>query len=210
MKSFFALPLIAVILLSGCGGADKSAESGQLPVGNASSPTEAYKMLFSAVKSKDPEKIKAMLSKATLVFSENRARQMNQKVEEIIRNGFSQPAMGDTMPQIRDEQVSDRLGMIEVYDAKSKMWQMHPFINEDGGWKLAVGEAFAGTWQPPGKTQTQREMDNSNMNPPQMAPGANVDWNNVRPTNVDPRGGGLIRRPNPTLGNVKPQQIPTH
>lgn len=211
MKPFFALTLLVIAsVISGCGGSDNKAERGQMPVGNASSPTEAYKMLFSAVKSKDSENIKTMMSKSTVAFAESRASQTNKPLSEILKNGFSTSTMGESLPQIRDEQISNQFGMIEVYDAKAKMWQMLPFINEEGGWKLAVGDAFADTWKQPGKTQTQKEMENSNMSPPQMMPGANVDFNKIQPVKIDPKAAKLMRGPNPTLGNVKPQRIPTH
>lgn len=199
-----ALSITAALAFAGC------ASNANVEVGDAKTPTEAYKMLFSAVKSKDPEKIKKMLSQSTLKFAEARSAQTQQSVDEIVRNGFSAPAMSENLPQIRDEQTSEQFGMIEVLNSKTKMWEMVPFVNENGGWKLAVGEAFSNTWKQPGKPQSQLEMENANVNPPQMVPGANIDWNNVKPIKIDPKSGNISRGPNPTLGNVKPQKIPTH
>lgn len=90
------------------------------------------------------------------------------------------------------------------------MWEIAQFVNESGGWKLAVGDVVNGNWQSPGKSQTQREMDSANTNPPQMVPGANVDWNSVKPIKIDPKSGNFMKGPNPVPGNVKPQKIPTH
>lgn len=211
MKSFAALIIFAAIAFSSaCSSADKQAETGKLPVGNAASPTEAYTMLFSAVKSKDPEKIKAMLSEATLKFAEGQSKMSSQSVNEVIRNGFSAATLGEKLPQIRDEQVKDSFGMIEVFNQKEKKWEMMPFIQENGSWKVAVGEAFNNTWTPPGQAQTDRERTNSNTNVPQMLPGANIDWNKVKPIKIDPRSGNFMKGPNPTLGNVKSEKIPTH
>lgn len=211
MRSLLALFILTFsIALTGCGGSTEKAERGEMPIGNAATPTEAYKMLFSAVKSKDPEKIKMMLSSSTMKFAEARAKQVNQDVNEIVRNGFSAPTMGEKLPQMRDEQVKDNFGMVEVYNSKEKRWEMAQFINENGGWKLAVGDVIAGTWQQPGKSQSTRDMENSNTNPPQMVPGANVDWNNVKTIKIDPKSGNFMKGPNPIPGNAKPQKIPTH
>lgn len=211
MKPFFALIfLVATVTLSGCITKDQQAERGEMPVGNAPSPTEAYKMLFSAVKSKDPEKVKLMLSKSTMVFAESRAKQSNKPLDEIVKNGFSGPTLEEKLPQMRGEQVSGQFGMVEIYNSKDRRWEMTPFINEEGSWKLAIGDLVADTWKQPGKTQTQVEMENANANPPQVMPGANVDWNKVQPIRIDPRAGKVMNGPNPTLGNVKPQRIPTH
>src|SRR5438552_2939937 len=46
-----------------------------VPVGNAQSPTEAYRMLFAAVKSQDTAKIKSMYSKGSIGLAEMQAGQ---------------------------------------------------------------------------------------------------------------------------------------
>lgn len=180
--------------------------------GGAQTPTEAYRALYEAVQSKDPARIKSVLSDATLKFAETRAAQSGETVDFVIRNGFSAPAMNETMPDIRDEQIKDNIASIEVFNTKRGAWEMMPFIYENGAWKLAVGDAFANTWKQPGKTQTQREFENSNTMTPQMLPGAaNVDFNKIKPTVIDPTKGNFNRGPNPTTNvNVKPVKIPTH
>ena len=107
--------------------------------------------------------------------------------------------------------VVDGFASIEVYNGAERRWEMTPFIYEDGGWKLAVGDAFGNTWKQPGKTQSQREMESSNTMRPQQLPGSNIDFNKIKPKVIDPTRGNVNAGPNPTLNqNVKPVKIPTH
>lgn len=204
----FTTMFLLAVLAAGC-SSDKPAET---VTGSAfQTPAEAYRFLHSAVQGKDPARIKSVLSERTLKFAEGRATQTGETVDQVIRNGFSAPAMNETAPEIRDEQIRDNSAAIEVFNSKTRAWEMMPFIFENGGWKLAVGDAFANTWKQPGKTQTQRDMDSSNTAKPQMVPGANVDFNKIKPQIIDPTKGNFNRGPNPTLNsNVKPVKIPTH
>lgn len=138
-----------------------------VPVGGAKSPTEAYRMLFAAVKSQDPAKIRLMLSKATLGgLAEMAAGTQKKTVDEVIANGFSETTFSDTYPQMRDERVKGVMGAVEVYNEKRKLFEDLPFILEDGSWKLAVGDAFSKKWDSPGKGQSQIEQENANANNP--------------------------------------------
>jgi len=128
----------------------------------AQTPTESFKMLFDAVKSKDTEKIKKMMSKGTLNFAEGYAQQTNQTVEKALENGFTAPTLAASLPEIRDERVKDNFGAIEVYNQKNKRWEDLPFVKEDEGWKLAVGDVFKGTYKSPGKGKSQFEPDAAN------------------------------------------------
>lgn len=138
--------------------------------GKAASPTEAYKMLFTAVKSKDTEKIKSMMSKGTVAFAEGVAGQQKKQVSEIYANGFTATTFAETLPEIRDERIKDNYGRVEVFNQKDNRWEDLPFINEDGGWKLAVGDIFAGTYQSPGKSQAQIQAEASNSSGNNMIP----------------------------------------
>ena len=128
----------------------------------AQTPTEAFKMLFDAVKAKDTERIKQMMSKATLNFAEGYAQQTKQTVEKALENGFTAPTLAASLPEIRDERVKDNFGAIEVYDQKNKRWEDLPFVKEDEGWKLAVGDVFKGTYKSPGKAKSQFEPNAAN------------------------------------------------
>ncbi len=154
--------------------------------GSASSPTEAYKMLYTAVKAKDTEKIKMMMSKSTVSFAEGVSAQQNKPVAEVYTNGFTATTFSETLPEIRDERIKDTFGKVEVYNSKDKRWEDLAFVNEDGGWKLAVGDLFAGTFQNPGKSISQMEAENSNSNGNTgmvpLAPNINGNFSSGKPT----------------------------
>ncbi len=159
-KILFALLILALpSLLISCTEAETKVEPG-----NAASPTEAYKMLYTAVKSKDTEKIKQMMSKGTVAFADGVSKQQNKEIGEIFANGFTATTFAETMPEIRDERINNNYGKVEVFNQKDNRWEDLPFINEDGGWKLAVGDIFAGTFQDPGKSAAQIQADAANVN----------------------------------------------
>ena len=126
------------------------------------SPTEAYKRLFSAVKSKNTEAIKQQLSKKTVSLGEMSAQRFNKTYDDFFANGMTSTTLADTLPTLRDERVKDDMGALEVWNAKENKWEDVPFIFEDGAWKLAVGDGFAGTYQYPGKPQDFREKEAAN------------------------------------------------
>jgi len=129
---------------------------------SAQTPTDAYKMLYAAVKAKDTEKIKQAVSKNTHELAEFMAAQFKQPVEKSYENGFTATTFADSLPEIRDERVKDNFGAVEVYNQKEKRWEDLPFIKEETGWKLAVGDAWANTYKSPGKGQSQIEQEASN------------------------------------------------
>ncbi|MEZ5428617.1 MAG: hypothetical protein R2747_20390 [Pyrinomonadaceae bacterium] len=134
-------------------------------IGNASSPTEAYIMLYSAVKSKNTEAIKKMMSKASLKFAEGVSGQQKKPIEKVLENGFYRSTMNPEMPEIRDERIKDdKYGAVEAFVKENGKWEQAYFIKEDDGWKVAVGDIFAGTFQQPPKSQAQIQADQSNAN----------------------------------------------
>ncbi|MDQ3181098.1 MAG: hypothetical protein M3Q33_11320 [Acidobacteriota bacterium] len=162
--------------------------------GKASTPTEAYQMLYTAVKAKDTEKIKQVMSKNSLALAEAQAQRQKQTLEKTLENGFLATTFSDTMPQIRDERVKDEFGAVEVYNQKDGRWDDTFFINEDGGWKLAVGDMFKGSFKQPGKSKAQLEKEISNSSGNNMIPSApNINTNfspnknsNVKTVEVTP------------------------
>lgn len=146
----------------------------------AQTPTDAYKMLYAAVKAKDTEKIKQMMSKDTQGLAQFLAERQKQPIEKSYENGFTATTFADALPEIREERVNDKFGAVEVYNQKEKRWEDLPFIKEDGNWKLAVGEVFKGSYKSPGKAQFQAEQDAANAsgsNVIQMMPNGNLPGN---------------------------------
>lgn len=151
-------------------------------VGPGGSPTESYKALYAAVKSKDTEKIKSVMSKKTQEFAQMVAARNNNPIEKVFENGFTATTFAESLPEIRDERIKDEFGAVEVYNSKDSRWEDLGFVNEDGAWKLAIGEMFAGTFKSPGKGRAVKEQEAANLsNANNMVPlipsNANVNAN---------------------------------
>src|SRR5687768_16742462 len=101
--------------------------------GKSGSPTEAYKGLYAAVKSKDTARIKSTMSKKTQEFAEMVAARQNSPIEKVFENGFTATTFSETLPEIRDERVSGEFGAVEVWNAKDKRWEDLGFVYEDIG-----------------------------------------------------------------------------
>jgi hypothetical protein len=172
----------------------------ETPPPNASSLSDAYTELFNAVKSKDTERIKTSMSKGTLSFAEFVSNKQGKSLEEVLQNGFTQTTFAENLPAMRDQQIKDGLGHLEVYNSKSGNWEVIPFVLEEGAWKAAFGDLFSGKWRSPGKplSQVEAERDGGPMKLPQ------TDSLGTKPSTgfpIDPAiEKNLLRQPNPTLG----------
>ena len=144
----------------GEGGSENKAEGTATAVGG--SPTDTYKQLYAAVKSKNIDSIKQQLSKPTLDFATAVSQRQNSPVEKVLENGFTATTFSENLPEIRDERVKDTFGAIEVWNSKESKWEDLPFVKEDTGWKLAIGELFKDTWKSPGKGRSLRELEAAN------------------------------------------------
>ncbi|HXG84492.1 MAG TPA: hypothetical protein VNI84_10735 [Pyrinomonadaceae bacterium] len=165
---------------------NQTANAGNRETIKASSPTEAYKMLFAAVRAKDTDKIRQMLSKNSMALAGSAAMQFNHTIEKQLENGMLETTITDTLPEIRDERVKDNYGAVEVYNKKASRWDETFFVNEDGGWKLAVGDAFNGSYKSPGKGRAQLEAEASNSAGDNMIPG-------MPNTNGKPSASGNVK-----------------
>lgn len=170
-----------------------------LAPGGPQTPTEAYEKLYRAVKDKDKAAIRALMSKRSVALAEMQAGQSKKGVDEVLSNAFTSTTFADKLPPIRDERVKDEFGAIEVYDHSKGQWQDLPFVVEDGAWKLAVGDLFAGTYRSPGKGRSVIERENANAaGDTKMVPYGNGNVNmNVEPKIIDPMKDGKMRPPQP-------------
>lgn len=178
MRSLYYTALLTALLalVLSCGNTSSG--------GTGSSPTEAYKGLFAAVKSKDTERIKATMSKKTHAFAEMVAGRQNQPIEKVFENGFTATTFSESLPEIRDERVDGEYGAVEVWNAKDKRWEDLGFVFEDGAWKLAIGEMFGGTFKSPGKGRAIKEQEAANAMNPNLVPGMPDNVNMNANTNV--------------------------
>lgn len=137
--------------------------TGPCNVSPTGSPTEAYKQLYAAVKTKETDKIKAVMTKKTHDFALMVAARQNATPEKVFENGFTATTFAETLPEIRDERVNCEFGAVEVWNAKDKRWEDLPFVFEEGSWKFAVGEMFAGTFKSPGPGRDFKEKEAANL-----------------------------------------------
>jgi hypothetical protein len=121
----------------------------QTPISTNDSPTEAYKRLYAAVKSRDTDAIKKEMSQKTIEFGLMAAGRNKTPVNKVYENGFTATTFGSALPNMRDERINGDLGAVEVWNSKESKWEDLPFVREDGRWKLAVGELFDGTSRSP-------------------------------------------------------------
>lgn len=134
------------------------------------SPTEAYKKLYAAVKSKDTERIKATMTKKTQEFAQMVAARQSSPIEKVFENGFTATTFADSLPEIRDERVNCEYGSVEVRNAKDNRWEDLGFVFEDGSWKLAIGEMFGGSFKSPGPGRAVKEQEAANALTNNMVP----------------------------------------
>jgi hypothetical protein len=150
------------------------------------SPTETYKALYAAVKSKNTETIKRWMSKSTIGFAEGVSQQQKKPIEQIYENGFTATTFAAALPQMRDERIKDNMGALEVWNSKDKRWEDLPFVLEDNEWKLAIGDIFAGTYQKPERGTAEKEAEEANKmsnNIIQMPNNVNGNFNGVKMSN---------------------------
>ena len=94
--------------------------------------------------------------------------------------------MSDSLPPMRDERIKENMGAVEVYNAKEHTWEDLPFINEDGRWRLAIGDNWAGSFKSPGKGRDQLEKEAANVLSPNTSVLTPAMNNNVK-TNSQPK-----------------------
>lgn len=180
-----ALLLTAAAVAFSCSGGNTGTSGDSATIQNPTdTPTEAYKRLFAAVKSKNTDAIRNEMSTKTKEFAKAVAARQNKSEVEVLSNGFTASSFAPTLPEIRDERIKDNMGAIEVWNDTDKRWDELPYIREPEGWKLAIGDLFAGTFKSPGAGQSIKEQQAINATSPNngtrmapIPPGANVNAN---------------------------------
>ena len=77
------------------------------------------------------------------------------------------------------------MGAVEVWNSRDSKWEDLPFVKEDGMWKLAVGDVFAGSYQSPGMGLDRKEKEAANA-VANNAPIQSVDTNKIPVVNAMP------------------------
>jgi len=111
------------------------------PTVKAQSPTEAYKMLYAAVKAKDKATIRQLMSKGSLGMGEMLAGQQKKSIDQVLENGFVAPTLAPSITEIRDERIKGNIGLIEVRNEQEKNGKIcRSFL------KTAVGNSPSATF----------------------------------------------------------------
>jgi hypothetical protein len=168
----------------------------------AQTATEAYTRLFTAVKAKDNNAIKQIMSKSSLGMAESAAQRQNKPIEEVLKNGFTATTFSDSMPEARDLREVVNYASLEVRNEKENRWEDLPFVIEDGSWKLAVGDLFAGVFPSaeigPSKGVKDQIASNKSMPNAGMVPASNSNANNAKINVVKPQVPEGMKPPSPT------------
>jgi len=178
---FLVTALSGIAFIFACNGA-----------ATGTTPTEAYKLLYAAVKSKNTDAIKKQLSQKSIEFGLMASQKNGTSIDKVYENGFTATTFSDKLPQMRDERVEGDMGALEVWNAKDKVWEDLAFVKEDGAWKLAVGDMFAGTYRSPGPGQDLIEKQAANAAANTQLPPA---------TNSNANAPIIIKKPNPIASN---------
>jgi len=123
MRSFLLLSLTVLSgLFIGCGSNEPA------------SPLQTFKTYTKAVKQKDTESMKVLLSNDTIKMHEQEAKAQGVSLNEIIkRETLISP--DQTTVEYRNEKIEGDKASLEVKDPYGS-WETVPFVKEDGVWKI--------------------------------------------------------------------------
>lgn len=123
-----ALLLSIIILLLGCGERQPA------------TPLETFKTYTKAIKKKDTETMKLLLSDATIQMHEREAKAQNVTLEDILQRDTLFNA-GQKSVEYRDEKIDGDKATLQVKNSFGS-WETVPFVQEEGVWKIdKLGQA---------------------------------------------------------------------
>lgn len=102
--------------------------------GGAATPLETFKTYTKAIKKKDTEAMKVLLSEATLKMHEQEAKAQGVTVDDIVKREtlFSE---NQSTVEYRDEKIEGEKATLQV-KTQYGSWETVPFVREDGVWKI--------------------------------------------------------------------------
>jgi hypothetical protein len=127
MNNSLAKILILITLLTGliaC-GSDES---------KPATPIETFKTYTKAIKNKDIETMKLLLSAETMKMNQLEAQARGVSVDEVVKNETLFSEQQKTV-KLRNEKIEGNKATLEVENTFGK-WETVPFIMEDGVWKI--------------------------------------------------------------------------
>ena len=102
--------------------------------GTPATPLETFKSYTKAIKKKDTDAMKVLLSEATLKMHEQEAKAQGVTLDEIVKREtlFSE---SQTTVEFRHEKVEGEKATLQVKTMYGA-WETVPFVREDGVWKI--------------------------------------------------------------------------
>jgi hypothetical protein len=100
----------------------------------ASTPTEAFKLFYEALKNKDVAALKSVISKETLAFIEAEAKTKNKSLDEYLAE--ESKSAPQNMPQIGEEKIDGDKATVQFKIDNAPNWSSFSFVKEDGSWKI--------------------------------------------------------------------------
>ena len=97
-------------------------------------PLETFKIYTKAIKKKDTEAMKVLLSEATLEMHEQEAQAQGVTVDDIVKR---ETLFGEnqTTVEYRDEKIDGDTATLQV-KTQYGSWETVPFVREGGVWKI--------------------------------------------------------------------------
>lgn len=122
-RSRLLLLFITLLLSGACAGEKEPAK-----------PRKTFELYTKAIKQKDTETMKLLLSKQTIQMHELEAQAQGISVDEIVKRE-TLFAPHQTSVKLKNEKIEGDSATLEVENSAGK-WEIVPFVKEDGEWKI--------------------------------------------------------------------------
>ncbi len=100
------------------------------------SPTEAVEKFVAAVKAKDEDAIKRLLSASSVKTFELMAKTQNTSFFKAVTQEDEETLK--VLPEVRNETIEGDEATLELKDPKRNDWDKLKFVRVDGSWKIAL------------------------------------------------------------------------
>jgi hypothetical protein len=94
---------------------------------------------YEASKKNDVEGVKRTLSKDSLEFLTEAAKQEKKSLEEALTESLKKADVPTTTPEVRNEKIDGDKATLEIKDDKSGRWETFNFARENNEWKIKLG-----------------------------------------------------------------------
>ena len=102
-------------------------------------PTNTFMAFYEASKKNDVEGVKRTLSKDSLEFLTEAAKQEKKSLEEALTESLKKADVPTTTPEVRNEKIDGDKATLEIKDDKSGRWETFNFARENNEWKIKLG-----------------------------------------------------------------------